>query len=112
MLSGQPVPDLHAGATSLTGLLRSGLGRLRRQAAPKPSDCAIVILFVVGGLSLAELQEIQQAVDDRAAAVAAAAAEGGGGAGAAAPPRILVGGTALLRQRDLASHLFAGLQAE
>jgi hypothetical protein len=50
------LPDLHAGATSLSGLLRSGLGRFGLQAGPKPSDCPTVILFVVGGLSIAGRQ--------------------------------------------------------
>lgn len=53
VLRDQPVPDLHAGATSLSGLLRSGLGRFGLQAGPKPSDCSTVILFVVGGISVA-----------------------------------------------------------
>ncbi len=53
VLRDQPLPDLHAGATSLSGLLRCGLGRFGLQAGPKPSDCSTVILFVVGGISLA-----------------------------------------------------------
>jgi hypothetical protein len=53
ILRDQPLPDLHAGATSLSGLLRSGLGRFGLQAGPKPSDCSTVILFVLGGISMA-----------------------------------------------------------
>jgi hypothetical protein len=49
----QPLPELHAGATSLSGLLRSGLGRFGLQAGPKPSDFSTVVLFVIGGVSVA-----------------------------------------------------------
>lgn len=105
VLQDRPLPDLRAGATSLAGLLRSGLGRgLGRfglQAGPKPSDCATVILFVLGGISLAELHDIQQAVDERAAAASAGPPP--------PPPRILVGATALLQPGDLCLRLFAGL---
>lgn len=119
MLADEPLPDLAAGATSLTGLLRSGLGRFGLQAGPKPSDCPTVLLFVIGGVSISELHEVQQAVDERAAqvtqaaqvAAAAAASGGGGGGGPRMPPRVLVGGTALLRHGDLCRHLFADLSA-
>lgn len=118
VLADEPLPDLSAGATSLTALLRSGLGRFGLQAGPKPSDCPTVVLFVIGGVSISELHEVQQAVDERAAqaaqaaqAAAAAAASGGGGGGPRAPPRVLVGGTALLRHADLCRHLFADLSA-
>ncbi|KAI7845287.1 hypothetical protein COHA_001130 [Chlorella ohadii] len=104
ILRDEPLPDLHAGATSLSGLLRSGLGRLGVKAGPKPSDRPTVVLFVLGGVSLAELHEIQQAIDERAARVSSSG--GGSGTsgpqgGGSAPPRIIVGGTALLHPRDL-----------
>jgi hypothetical protein len=54
VLDDKALPDLHAGATSLSGLLRSGLAsRFGLQAGPKPSDCSTIILFVVGGISMA-----------------------------------------------------------
>lgn len=120
MLADEPLPDLAAGATSLTGLLRSGLGRFGLQAGPKPSDCPTVLLFVIGGVSISELHEVQQAVDERtaqaaqsaqAAAAAASTGGGGGGGGPRMPPRLLVGGTAQLSHADLCRHLFADLPA-
>ncbi|PRW45607.1 sec1 family domain-containing MIP3 [Chlorella sorokiniana] len=113
ILRDEPLPDLHAGATSLSGLLRSGLGRLGVKAGPKPSDRSTVIVFVLGGVSLAELHEIQQAVDERAARASSQIDGGGSSSGpqgaSQAPPRIIVGGTALLQPRDLCPQLFAEL---
>lgn len=54
ILRDQPLPDLHAGATSLSGLVRAGLGRFGlKGAGPKPSDCSTVVLFVLGAVSVA-----------------------------------------------------------
>ncbi|KAL4439460.1 hypothetical protein ABPG77_008789 [Micractinium sp. CCAP 211/92] len=114
ILADRPLHDLRAGATSLSGLLRTGLGRFGLQAGPKPSDCGAVVLFVLGGIAPGELHEVMQAVDERAAQAAssAASASGGGASGAAPPkppPRILVGASTLLRPSDLSRHLFGDL---
>ncbi|PSC73797.1 sec1 family domain-containing MIP3 [Micractinium conductrix] len=120
VLRDETLPKLRAGATSLSGAVRSALGRFGGQfglqAGPKPSDCSTVILFVLGGISVAEVHEVMQAVEERAAAVAVAQAQaqagGGHGVGHAAPrppPHILVGGTALLRPGELCGHLFADI---
>ncbi|KAL4855871.1 Sec1 family domain-containing protein MIP3 [Chlorella vulgaris] len=115
VLDDKALPDLHAGATSLSGLLRSGLAsRFGLQAGPKPSDCSTIIVFVVGGISMAELHHITQAVDERAAQQSSTAGRGAGPKGGSSapnkpPPRIIVGATALLQPGDMASHLFADL---
>ncbi|KAL4437281.1 hypothetical protein ABPG75_004420 [Micractinium tetrahymenae] len=116
ILADRPLPDLRAGATSLSGLLRKGLGRFGLQAGPKPSDCDTIILFVLGGIAPSELHEIMQAVDERAAQAAGSVGSGAsgssGGASSSQPkptPRIIVGASALLRPSDLCGQMFGDL---
>ena len=46
---------------SLSGLLKSGLSRfgLQFEAPPQPSEHPLVIVFVVGGISMREIRDIQ-----------------------------------------------------
>lgn len=87
--------DIGAACTR-RGLLQSGLGRfgLVNMKQPQPGDYDTVIVFVVGGVSLADLREARQAIDDRAGS------EGGRAA------RILVAGTTLLAPLDVVTTLF------
>jgi hypothetical protein len=62
------------------------------QAKPKPSDKAVVILFVVGGVAAHELQEVAAALKE------AGLADGDG-------PQVMVGGTALLAPTDVNAAL-------
>jgi len=62
------------------------------QAKPKPSDKAIVLLFVVGGVAAHELQEVAAALKE------AGLADGEG-------PQVIVGGTALLTPADVTAAL-------
>jgi hypothetical protein len=78
------------------GLLQSGLGRfgLVNMKQPQPGDYATVLVFVVGGVSLADLREARQTIDDT-----------NGGEGGRST-RILVGGTTLLAPADFVNILF------
>jgi hypothetical protein len=79
----------------------------------RPTGCCVACHFLC-----AELNAIQQAVDERAAQPATPGAPSGGAAAAAAgraaeapmpPPRIIVGAAALLHPADLCRQLFAEL---
>ena len=65
------------------GLLQSGLGRfgLLAQKQPQPADYGTVLIFVIGGISLAELREARQAID------------GSSSNGSSRTARIIMGGT-------------------
>ena len=78
------------------GLLQSGMARFGvvNMKQPQPGDYDTVIVFIVGGVSLADLREARQTLDDRA----------GGEGGRSA--RILVGGTTLLAPLDVVNTLF------
>eukprot|EP00850_Spirogloea_muscicola_P015442 SM000118S25585 [mRNA] locus=s118:102485:107195:- [translate_table: standard] len=51
----------HVSDFGVGGFLKSGLGRLglSQQAKAKPGDCTTVLLFVVGGISILEVSELQ-----------------------------------------------------
>ena len=46
---------------SLSGMLKSGLSRfgLKFEAPPQPSEHPLVIVFVVGGISMREIRDVQ-----------------------------------------------------
>ena len=81
---------------SLGGLLKTGvggaLGRLgfKTAAAPRPSDAALVVVFVIGGVSPGEIADVR-----------AAAAGLGVVGGETKVEDILVGGTGLLGEFDV-----------
>ena len=89
----QPLPGLYHATASIRSLLKSGLGHFGLQKQPHPADNAVVILFVVGGVSMLELREVQQELDMQMS-------HGG------KLPQLLTGGTVLLRPRDLYRNLF------
>lgn len=112
-------------ATSqLQGLLHMGLGRLglggivpgQAAAHEKLLGCDVVLVFVVGGVSMAEVRAVGQEVAAAVAAAAAAAqqehlmAQFGAASGAAAKrtPRVLLGGTALLSPHVTLRQLVSG----
>lgn len=55
------LPELQHVTDSLGGLLMSGLGRfgLRFEAPPQPHEHALVIIFVVGGITMREIRDVQ-----------------------------------------------------
>lgn len=76
---------VHA-STSLTGLLKSGLGRIGLQRQPRPKDYEVIVLFVVGGISLAEMHDVLARVDELQV-----------NSNPDSPlPRVVIGGTCLL----------------
>jgi len=101
-----PIEGLVHSSTSLAGLLKSGLGRIGLQRQPHPGDYGMVVIFVIGGVSVAEMHEVQ-AVVDAAAAAAAAAAAGAEGMPRQVrqPPKIIVSGSALLQPADVLAHV-------
>ena len=88
----QNISGLYHATASIRSLLKSGLGRFGLQKQPHPADNAVVIMFVVGGISMLELREVQQAVDNQIS-------QGG------KLPQLLTGGTVLLRPRDMYHNL-------
>lgn len=92
VLGKQNISGLYHATASIRSLLKSGLGRFGLQKQPHPADNAVVILFVVGGISMLELREIQQAVDNQIS-------QGG------KLPQLLTGGTALLHPTDFFQNL-------
>lgn len=66
VLQHQPIPGLYHASASLRGLLKSGLGRigLLQPKQPHPSDHRRVIVFVLGGICMAELRSVQQAISN------------------------------------------------
>ncbi|KAL3161558.1 hypothetical protein ABBQ32_010425 [Trebouxia sp. C0010 RCD-2024] len=92
VLRKQNISGLYHATASIRSLLKSGLGRFGLQKQPHPADNAVVILFVVGGISMLELREVQQAVDNQTS-------QGG------KLPQLLTGGTVLLRPSDLYQNL-------
>ncbi len=102
-----PLPCLRteqpAQSGALSGLISAGLGRFGLggfgggpQRPQAPWQCSAVLVFVVGGLSMAEVRQVKQEVEE-AAAVAA------GGEAGLLP--VLVGGTALVSPLDVAQQL-------
>ena len=90
VLQHRPIPGLYHASASLRGLLKSGLGRigLLQPKQPHPSDHKTVIVFVLGGICMAELRSIQQAVSNMQAVDASVT-------------QVLAGGTALTRSLDV-----------
>jgi len=76
---------------SLSGLLKSGLGRFGLKAKPLPSDKRVIMFFVVGGLSLNEVDGVRQVFQDSSSFEQL--------------PEILIGGTGLLDIVDVCNIL-------
>lgn len=98
--------DLHHAPSSLGGLLRGGvgaaMGRLGFKSAvvakPKPSDHPRVVVFVVGGVTPAEVREVASIAEDVRAAFESGASRQSG----VKVEDVCVGGTGLLAgDRDL-----------
>lgn len=54
--------DLKQGSVSMGTLLKSGLSMISLRHQPRPNDRTTVILFVVGGITMAEVVQIQEAM--------------------------------------------------
>lgn len=55
----EEIPGLEHAASAVKKLLQTGLGRFgfqNFQSGPKPGDCKVVLVFVVGGLTLGEVR--------------------------------------------------------
>jgi hypothetical protein len=52
--------DIHQTSLSVGGLLKSGLSMISLRHQPRPNDRSQVILFVVGGITMAEVSQIQE----------------------------------------------------
>lgn len=80
------------------GLLKSGLGRFGLvQKQPQPGDHSTVIIFVVGGMSVADLREVRHVVEKKVSGLAGKASI-----------NVLVGGTALVSPQDIVEALLKG----
>jgi hypothetical protein len=80
------------------GLLKSGLGRFGLvQKQPQPGDHSTVIIFVVGGMSVADLREVRHVVEEKVSGLAGKASI-----------NVLVGGTALVAPQDIVEALLKG----
>jgi len=55
------VPGLRHVTDSLSGLFKSGLSRfgLQLEAPPQPAEHPLVVVFVVGGISMREIRDLQ-----------------------------------------------------
>mmetsp|Transcript_28477 Transcript_28477/g.62680 ORF Transcript_28477/g.62680 Transcript_28477/m.62680 type:complete len:773 (+) Transcript_28477:171-2489(+) len=111
MLQQVEVKDVVQPSTSgaLTGLITKGLGRfglgagLLSAARPKqPWEHSAVLVFVVGGISCAEIREVQAELEEYYSEVS-----GGGGGEARAKLQVLLGGTALVSPLDVSMQLLA-----
>lgn len=78
-------------------LLTSGLGRfgIGAKKAPQPHNYSTVIIFVVGGISMAELRSMADHM-----------ADAGFDAGQPQRPRFMLGGTALVSPQDICQQVF------
>ena len=88
------------------GLLKSGLGRFGiggRKAAPQPHDYRSIIIFVVGGVCIADLRAMAEEL--QAARAGTHQLGGGGDALASVGPSFLLGGTALIGPQDVCRHV-------
>ncbi|CAL5220366.1 g2367 [Coccomyxa viridis] len=93
MLSGQPVADMQQNAASLSGLLKSGLGRLGiGQSAALPAQHSKIIILVLGGISMADVRAVRQEVLKHASS--------GGSPEPKRSPSVYVGGMHLLTAQD------------
>ena len=93
VLKKQAIQGLYHATASIRSLLKSGLGRFGLQKQPHPADSAVVIVFVVGGVSMLELREVQQEVDLHMSQ-------------GRKLPQLILGGTVLLRPRNLYNNLY------
>ncbi|KAF5833671.1 hypothetical protein DUNSADRAFT_9942 [Dunaliella salina] len=107
LAQGDPVADIvQASSGSLKTLLTKGLGRFGLDAgllgavagavaprAARVSECTAVLIFVVGGISPAEIREVRQEIEERPSVRL---------------PPLLLGGTALLTSSDVARQLMQG----
>ena len=112
------IKGLKHASTSLAGLLKSGLGRFGLQKQPQPGDYPVVVIFVIGGVSVAEIHHVLGCIDAKTASAVTAASGGGvGGERRAAaagggsspsqpqpPPKIILGATTLLDPGDAVRH--------
>ncbi|EIE22710.1 hypothetical protein COCSUDRAFT_42345 [Coccomyxa subellipsoidea C-169] len=95
ILDQRPIPDMQHNSASLGGLLKSGLGRFGLvQKQPQPGDHSTVIIFVVGGISVADLREVRHVVAEKVT-----------GQPGRASVKVLVGGTALMSPHDVVDGL-------
>lgn len=90
IMYGRPVSGLKHMSSSLTGLLKTGLGRIGLQQH-HPGDYEIVILFVVGGLGMNEISGVSCEVDSLLAESQTIERK---------LPSVLVGGSVLLQPTD------------
>jgi hypothetical protein len=90
IVCGKPIPGLKHMSSSLTGLLKTGLGRIGLQQH-HPGDYELVILFVMGGLGMNEVSEVSNKVDSLLAESHNTERK---------IPSILVGGSVLLQPTD------------
>ncbi|ELR23951.1 Sec1 family domain containing protein [Acanthamoeba castellanii str. Neff] len=94
--------DLLGMASSL-GLGRFGFGRGKTKAKPRPSDNKTIVIFVIGGITCAEIQEALQQVADSV---------GGKEEGDDDQYQVLIGSTSLSTASGVLSHLFAAEQQQ
>jgi hypothetical protein len=78
------------------GLLKSGLGRFGLvQKQPQPGDYATIIVFVVGGVSVADMRHVRHVVGEAASRQSDRTLSS-----------VLLGGTTLISPQDVVSGLF------
>jgi hypothetical protein len=82
---------------------RFGFGRGKAKAKPRPSDNKTIVIFVIGGISCAEIQEALQQVADSV---------GGEEEGDDDQYQVLIGSTSLSTASGVLSHLFAAEQQQ
>ena len=100
IVCGKPIPGLKHMSSSLTGLLKTGLGRIGLQQH-HPGDYELVILFVVGGLGMNEVSGVSSKIDSLLAESQNTERN---------VPSILVGGSVLLQPTDsIVSILSSGV---
>lgn len=78
------------------GLLKSGLGRfgLVQQKQPQPGDHNTIIIFVVGGISMADIREVRHITHERVSAQPGRL-----------PIKVFLGGTSLMSPQDVIKEL-------
>ena len=111
------IPGLVPASTSITGLLRSGLGSLGLQQQVRLGKYQTVVIFVIGGLSLSEMHEALTIADEKITALQMVGAcadvdsvntnvgNRKSIAPAKSPQRIIIGGSCLLQPNDVVKRL-------
>ncbi|CAL8470707.1 g10249 [Coccomyxa elongata] len=96
LLDHTPISDLQHNNASLGGLLKSGLGRfgLVQQKQPQPGDHNTIIIFVVGGISMADIREVRHITHERVSAQPGRL-----------PVKVFLGGTSLMSPQDVIKEL-------